>query len=43
MPPSKRWRESKGQQEVIDLDCNVIKKRSTLFDEFAHEEDGVEF
>ncbi len=25
------------------MDCNVIKKRSTLFDEFAHEEDGVEF
>ena len=28
---------------MIGLDCNVIKKRSTLFDEFAHEEDGVEF
>ena len=25
------------------MDCNAIKKRSTLFDEFAHEEDGVEF
>lgn len=25
------------------MDCNTIKKRSTLFDEFAHEEDGVEF
>ena len=28
---------------MIGLDCNVIKKHSTLFDEFAHEEDGVEF
>lgn len=25
------------------MDFNVIKKQSTLFDEFAHEEDGVEF
>lgn len=28
---------------MIGMNCNVIKKRSSLFDEFAHDEDGVEF